>query len=77
MKKIILYTLLLIAFTGCSTHNAHYTKAKETYLAGKAVADVIPKDAETENTLDILDWFVVEYATIRSIVVSDDANLTE
>ena len=75
MKKIILAAALMAAmFTGCASHDAHYAKAKETYIAGKAIADIAPKDRQVDGGLDLIDLVVVEYDTIRSWVRGEDAS---
>ena len=76
MKKILLMAAAATLFAGCATHDAHYAKAKETYLTGKAIAEVVPTDANTSATLGVVDWFAVEYDTIRSWVRGEDDNVS-
>ena len=72
MKKIILAAVFAAMLTGCAAHDVHYAKAKQTYLTGKAVAEVVPMDTNTSESLGVIDWVVVEYDTIRSWVRDDE-----
>ena len=74
MKKILLMAIIATLFAGCASHDIQYAKAKDAYITAKAIADVIPKDQATEEGLDIIDWFAVEYDTLRGVIRGDDDN---
>jgi len=76
MKRVIIMLVASMFLMGCAKMDEPYAKAKDTYIVGKNVVEVIPNDPTTEETFTVIDFFASTYDSIRSFIRGEDANVS-